>query len=223
MAAVPFTVVLPVKVLALAKSRLGADPAARAALALAMAVDVAAVARSVGRVLVVTDDPLAAASLAADHIEPDVPGAGLSAAVAHGALVASRQWPSDGVMALAADLPALKAADLTALTPTLFVRTRQMRRARTPNVGVVADAGGVGTALLVAAAGTTMEPSYEGGSFAAHRAAGAADLTPYAGPGLRRDVDTVADLLAAIALGVGPATTAALERHRDAWRAAGLR
>jgi 2-phospho-L-lactate guanylyltransferase len=219
-ATAPVTVVLPVKVLAVAKSRL---PAARAALALAMAIDVAVVARSVGRVLVVTDDPVAAAALAADHVEPDVPDAGLSAAVAHGALVASRRWPDDDVVALAADLPALTSADLIAFAHTVGAAAREGARADAPRVWVVADAGGVGTAVLAAAAGTVLVPAYEGASFAAHLAGGATDLTAYAGPGLRRDVDTVADLATAIALGVGPATTASLALHRDAWRAAGLR
>ena len=214
MTAVPFTFVLPVKVLAVAKSRLGADPGARAALALAMAVDVAAAARAVGRVLVVTDDPQVAAALS-DPAVPDLPDAGLSAAVAHGAQVAAERWPGDGVIALAADLPAISAASLHDVVAG-------MRRSPASGSWVVADAGGIGTAVLATAPGTTMVPAYEGPSFAAHRAAGAADLTPYAAPGLRRDVDTVADLTAAIALGVGPATSAALELHRDAWRAAGL-
>lgn len=202
------TVVLPVKQLALAKSRLRASPAARAALALAMAQDVALVAASAGPVLVVTDDPVAASSVAASWIEPDLPRAGLSAALAHGVTVARRRRPQAGVVVLAADLPALTVGGLAAVL-----------RAGT---GVVADAEGFGTVLLSAAAGAPLVPAYEGGSFARHRAGGAADLTGYADGRLRRDVDTVADLAAALSLGVGPATAATVAAYRSDWRAAGL-
>jgi 2-phospho-L-lactate guanylyltransferase len=65
-------------------------------------------------------------------------------------------------------------------------------------------------------------PAFEGGSFAKHRAGGAVDLTGLADAGMRRDVDTVADLAAAVQLGVGAATAAALARYREVWRAAGL-
>jgi 2-phospho-L-lactate guanylyltransferase len=233
----PYTFVLPVKALSVAKSRVDAAPEARAALALAMAVDVAAAAGEVGRVLVVTDDERAATALAVDHVEPDVPGAGLSAALAHGAAVAAARWPDDGVVLLAADLPCLTAAALTAVLHTVPVparsvpagsvparsrSARQPRHAGTNGVGVVADASGVGTVLLAATAGTVVHPAYEGGSFAAHRGQGAADLTGYAAPGLRRDVDTVADLQQALAIGIGPATAAALAAYRESWRRVGV-
>ncbi len=73
----------------------------------------------------------------------------------------------------------------------------------------VADAEGTGTTLLVAAPGVTLDPRFGGGSAARHAASGAAALDGE-WPGLRRDVDTPADLAAALALGVGPATRAAL-------------
>lgn len=209
-----WTVVLPVKALAVAKSRMGGDPAARAALALAMARDVAVAAAgcpSVTGVLVVTDDPLAADKVRADWVEPDVPAAGLSAAVAHGASAAVSRRPGAGVAVLAADLPALTAAALDAV----------LDRLDAPR-GVVADTAGTGTVLLAAVPGTALAPAYEGPSYQAHRAGGATDLTPYAAPGVRRDVDTVADLAAALALGVGPATRDAVAAYRDSWRAAGL-
>lgn len=209
-----WTVVLPVKPLAVAKSRMGGDPAARAALALAMARDVALAAAgcpSVGGVLVVTDDPLAADKVAADWVEPDVPAAGLSAAVAHGASAAVSRRPDSGVVVLAADLPALTASALGAV----------LDRVEVPRA-VVADTAGTGTVLLAAAPGTALSPAYEGPSYRAHLAGGAADLSAYAAPGVRRDVDTVADLADALALGVGPATREAVGNHRESWRAAGL-
>lgn len=217
-----FTVVLPVKRLAAAKSRLGATAPARAALALAMAQDVALVAASIGPVLVVTDDPVAAAALPAASVEPDLPWAGLSAAVGHGAAVAAARWPATCVVVLAADLPALTVDALGAVVDALVAPACAVAHGRATSSGVVADADGVGTVLLAAPAGTPLVPAYEGGSFARHRVGGAADLTPYADGRLRRDVDTVADLAAALDLGVGPATAAAVAAYRSDWRAAGL-
>ncbi|MEV7226533.1 NTP transferase domain-containing protein [Polymorphospora sp. NPDC051019] len=113
-----WVVVVPVKRLATAKSRLRgalADPGAEAhaRLALAIALDTVAAVLAcppVDRVLVVTDDPIAGPALAAlgASVVPDVPDAGLNAAVAHGASLATDRW----VAALAADLPALRPADL---------------------------------------------------------------------------------------------------------------
>jgi 2-phospho-L-lactate guanylyltransferase len=209
-----WTVVLPVKELSVAKSRLGATAEARAALALAMARDVSAAAGdcpAVGAVLVVTDDPLVADKVPADRVEPDVPRAGLSAAAAHGASAALSRWHRSGVAVLAADLPALTAGALADVLAALV-----------DDRGVVADAAGTGTVLLAARPGTPLAPSYEGRSFAAHRASGAVDLTAAAAAGARRDVDTVDDLAEALALGVGPATWDSVRDHRASWRAAGL-
>ncbi len=207
-----WVVVLPVKELAVAKSRLAVAPAIRAALTVAMARDVAAAVRAAGaEVLLVTDDARAASSVPADWVEPDVPRAGLSAAARHGAAVAGRLRPAAGIVVLAADLPALTPAALLAVLAGVGA------------AGVVADTSAVGTVLLAATAGTTLRPAYEGASFAAHRAAGARDLTPLATAALRRDVDTVADLAAALALGAGRATTAAVAADAAAWKTAGLR
>jgi 2-phospho-L-lactate guanylyltransferase len=57
-----------------------------------------------------------------------------------------------------------------------------------------------------------VRPQFGSDSYYAHRAAGAADVTAAAAAGARRDVDTLSDLRAAAALGVGPATTAVLPR-----------
>ena len=209
-----WTAVLPVKELAIAKSRLGATAEARAALALAMARDVAAAAVGcsvVGAVLLVTDDPLVADKVPADRVEPDVPRAGLSAAVAHGASAALSRWHRSGVVVLAADLPALTSATLADVLSALV-----------DDRGVVADAAGSGTVLLATRPGTPLAPSYEGPSFLAHRASGAVDLTSVAAAGVRRDVDTVDDLAEALVLGVGPATWESVREHRASWQAAGL-
>jgi 2-phospho-L-lactate guanylyltransferase len=108
------------------------------------------------------------------------------------------------VAVLAADLPALRPA---ALTRALSAAQRHPR-------SVVADAGGTGTVLLTAAAGTALSPAFGPGSRERH-AALAIDLTAELPDddetgGLRQDVDTAADLERAIRIGVGPATARVL-------------
>jgi 2-phospho-L-lactate guanylyltransferase len=74
----------------------------------------------------------------------------------------------------------------------------------------VADGEGSGTTLLCATAGE-LDPRYGPGSAAAHAASGAVALDGH-WPGLRRDVDTPADLAEAAALGLGPRTAHLLDR-----------
>src|SRR5438477_2743201 len=111
-----WTVVIPVKVLARAKSRLEvlAGPR-RGELALAMAADtVMAVldCPDVARVLVVTSDEVTGPELASlgVSVASDEPAGGLNAALGHGARVAAQNWPGTGTgtAALSADLPALR-------------------------------------------------------------------------------------------------------------------
>src|SRR3954462_14825897 len=108
-----WTAVIPVKRLSVAKSRLrGAVPAARHAdLALAMVRDtVSAVlaGAAVAELVVVTDDPVAAAAgteLGA-RVVPDTPGGDLNAAMRFGAdEIAGLGWFRT---VLAGDLPALR-------------------------------------------------------------------------------------------------------------------
>jgi 2-phospho-L-lactate guanylyltransferase len=198
-------VVVPVKRLQVAKSRLYAPGRSRpdhAALALALALDTVAAAvaaTAVARVLVVTDDPAATSAVRAAGalVVTDEPDAGLNPALAYGARRAAVVHPDAGVALLSADLPALRPEELTAALDAAAGYLRSF----------VPDAGGAGTTLLAAVPGVPVDPRYGAGSAAAHRASGA---VPLAGdwPSLRRDVDTAADLLAAAALGLGPATRA---------------
>ena len=191
-------VVVPVKRLAVAKSRLsafGGDGRERLALAFAEDVVRAAVACPVvRRVLVVTDDARAAASLAAlgADVQADLPDAGLNPALDHGAEVLRASAGALGVATVSADLPALRPQDLAAA----LALTRER--------AFVADSVGSGTTLLAAAAGQPLQPAYGPGSAALHRASGARELAGAAG--LRRDVDTPQDLAEAVALGVGLST-----------------
>ncbi|MGN6331074.1 MAG: 2-phospho-L-lactate guanylyltransferase [Motilibacteraceae bacterium] len=201
-----WSLVVPVKAPARAKSRLHplAD-ATREALALAFVADaVAAALRSplVARVLVVTTDTGAARTLAALGAVPveDRPDEGIDAAVLVGARAVRAQGDLP-VAAMAGDLPALRTDDLTAA----------LLQAAAHPAAVVADAAGTGTTLLTARHGR-LRPHFGIGSAAAHAAAGAVLLGPDAlpVPTLRRDVDTPADLAAAVHLGTGPRTTALL-------------
>ena len=214
-----WTVLLPVKVLARAKSRLGVLAGdRRRELALALAADtVAAVLAcpAVARVIVVTSDPVAGpllAALGAVVVRDEPAGLDgpeeatdlgpqhlLNAALRHGAAVASQRWPGTGFAALTADLPALRPAELaTALRAT---ETTAARAAFVP------DAAGVGTTLYAVPPGGDFLPLFGGASRARHAASGAAEIDLDDMAGLRRDVDTPEDLQVVLALGAGPRTT----------------
>lgn len=195
--------VVPVKLLSLAKSRLapyGAE--ARAELALAFADDVVTAALGCGpvqRVVVVTDDVRAADALRRPGVRvvADLPGAGLNPALAHGAGLLRAGGPALGVVALTSDLPTLRPEDLAGALAQVTARA------------FVADADGVGTTLLAAAAGQDLSPAYGARSAHHHAASGAVPLTAPAA--LRRDVDSPADLREALRLGVGPRTLAVVQ------------
>ena len=200
-----WSLVIPVKVLALAKSRLtGLAGPRRAELALAMAADTVAAAVAcdvVDSVIVVTDDAAAAADLSGlgAVVVPDEPGDGLNPALAFGAAQADERWPGRGRAGLAADLPALGPAELA----------RALAVAAGVPEAFVADAAGTGTTLYTAGPGAAFCPRFGPGSRAAHLSGGAAELLLPGLDGLRRDVDTVADLRDAARIGLGPRTAAA--------------
>jgi len=199
-----WSVVIPVKVLAIAKSRLaGLDDADRRALALAMAADTVAATIAcplVGAVVVVSDDPTVAAEVAplGAVAVADTPGAGLNRALTAGAEHAAQRWPGHGLAALLADLPALSAGELTIALTVASAATQAF----------VADAAGSGTTLYTARPGIPFRPQFGPQSRTRHYQAGATELNPPGIAGLRQDVDTVADLRAAAAIGLGRRTTA---------------
>ncbi|GAB3153916.1 hypothetical protein GCM10027290_47600 [Micromonospora sonneratiae] len=198
-----WTVVVPVKRLDIAKSRLRGALAGvpHESLALALALDtVSAVVACpvVADVLVVTDDRTVAAALRplGARVTADPPGAGLNPAFALGAARSGGGW----VAAMTADLPALLPAELAVALRAAADGPSRVRR-------FVADAPGSGTTLLTAPPGVPLDPRFGDGSAAAHAASGAVALTGI-GPTVRRDVDTPADLLAVAALGLGRHTSA---------------
>jgi 2-phospho-L-lactate/phosphoenolpyruvate guanylyltransferase len=259
-AGIGWTVLLPVKVLARAKSRLAvlAGPRRRE-LALALASDtVSAVVAcpEVARVIVVTSDRLAGPRLAAlgalvvadivaDQQDAGLDGPGgasaallpgtrnradigaigadvgadivsqdaLNAALRHGAAIAARRWPGTGLAALTADLPALRPAELGAALRAAGEVTAGTGAGGTAGQGAarsafVPDAAGVGTTLYAVVPGGEFRPDFGGASRMRHAAGGAIELALDDAPGIRQDVDTPADLRAAIALGAGHRTTA---------------
>lgn len=194
---VHWTVVIPVRALPEAKSRLlatTADPDGHRRLVEALRADTRAAAEAAGevaRVLLVSDRP---------GVDPDAlvqREPGLNAAVREAAAHAAATWPADGVAVLLGDLPALRPEDLD----TALVAAAAHPRA------YVADVEGTGTTLLTARPGVVLAPAFGPGSAERH-GAGAVRLD--AAPGLRRDVDTAAELREARELGVGPATAAVL-------------
>jgi len=197
-----WTVIVPVKQITLAKTRLsGMDGKTRRALAIAFARDtVAAAAASsmVDRVVVVSNDDVAAdiAGGVAELI-PDEPDAGLNPALVYAASCVRARRPEAPVAAMSSDLPAVRGDDIT----------RALRRGpSTP--WFVPDMDGIGTTFLAAPHGQLWTPVFGAGSRRAHLAAGVAEIDTSGLERLRRDVDTAADLVAALRLGVGPSTAA---------------
>ena len=202
-----WSMVIPVKVLAQAKSRLtGLVGPPRAELALAMAADTVAAALAtpqVASVIVVSDDRAVGAvlgGLGAVVIDDD-PAAGLNPALVFGASYADTRWPGRGRAAMAGDLPALRPGELTAV----------LEAASAAGEAFVPDAAGTGTTLYAAGPGVAFRPGFGVGSRDRHKTAGAAELDLPELRGLRQDVDTPADLQRAAEIGLGPRTRAALD------------
>ncbi|KAA6213763.1 2-phospho-L-lactate guanylyltransferase [Streptomyces albofaciens JCM 4342] len=207
-----WSLVVPLKPLVRAKSRLSGavGERLRPQLALAFALDTVSAAlacEDVMDVAVVTDDPLAGERLAAlgARVFADVPGRGLNAALAHGAARVRERRAGAAVAALNADLPALRPAELHRVLTAAAAFPRAF----------LADAAEIGTTLLSAAPGVELAPAFGGPSRARHRESGAQEIVLPGTESVRRDVDTGADLLAALELGAGPHTARCVPRIRE--------
>jgi 2-phospho-L-lactate guanylyltransferase len=224
---VSWVCVVPVKGSAAAKSRLGELPdafPARGELAEAFALDTVAAllaSTSVEKVLVVTADPDAAATLAAvgAQIVPELPRTSasdgrdgssaaprdpLNAAIAEGIRVAHKDYPLCHVAVLTGDLPALTTADVDITLAAASAHDR----------AVVADEEGTGTTALLARVGIAMTPRFGIGSRTAHEAAGHLPLDLSATASIHRDVDTVDNLAEVLRRGVGAHTSALIARSQ---------
>jgi 2-phospho-L-lactate guanylyltransferase len=191
-----WTVVIPVKPAADAKSRLRLPPAHRLAIVRAIALDTieaAAACDRVGCVRVVTaDEPLLAAVASHDSVDAVRDSAsGLRAAIELGLAVTGTGLAR---AVLLGDLPALKPQELSAA----------LARAAQHDLAFVPDADGIGTVLATARARVPLRPLFGTDSAAAHRRAGFTELRMPDGWGLRRDLDTTAHLPALRRAGLGP-------------------
>jgi 2-phospho-L-lactate guanylyltransferase len=127
------------------------------------------------------------------EVLPDA-GGGLNPALEAAAAELSRRFPSDGVVAMVGDLPALRAADLLAVLLQAPVTGRSFVR----------DIDGSGTTLLAAGPHSQLGPLFGPDSARRHLASGARELD--AAASLRCDVDSAADLRRCLELGVGTLT-----------------
>jgi 2-phospho-L-lactate guanylyltransferase len=102
---------------------------------------------------------------------------------------------------VAADLPALRPGELAVL----------LARAARHERSFVRDAQGTGTTLLLALDADDLRPMFGAGSAERHARSGAVEIAADRLPSVRRDVDTAADLDAALTLGVGSWTSRVLD------------
>ncbi len=200
-----WTLVIPVKALAAAKSRLTPTVTAPMRLALARAfaldtIEAARAARNVGRIIVVTGEVELGAHLPQRvEVVHETPGAGLASAIELGVEVA-RSEQDVPVAVLLGDLPAMRPEQLDAALGAA---------ARHP-LAFVRDTDGTGTTLATARAGVPLTAAFGGGSAARHAASGFVDLVHAApdaiAPGVRNDVDTIEALEVVLQTGVGRRT-----------------
>jgi 2-phospho-L-lactate/phosphoenolpyruvate guanylyltransferase len=205
-------VIIAVKRLSAAKTRLAPvlSPVGRENLVLAMLVDTIGAASAVPAVrgiTIVTPDETAAEtarSLGARVVaDPTPDGHRNPLNNALGAAAAAIGSSTSNIAVLQGDLPALKPDELA----------EAITVARGHQRSFVGDRHGTGTAALFAfgiGPDIALAPLFGPDSARRHAHSGAIELTdPW--PGLRCDIDTPEDLATAMRLGVGPATTAAVE------------
>lgn len=197
-----FVVLVPVKPLARAKTRLRVPPGRRGELAAAFALDTIDAARrtdGVVEVVVVTSDEGFADTVGRLGCPTSPDEGDLNGSLVAAAARCRDRLPEAVPVVLCSDLPALSPTDLG----------RALGGARGEGPWIVADADGVGTTLY-AATYDAFAPSFGERSREAHVLAGASEL-PGDLASLRCDVDDEASLAEAARLGVGPATTRVLE------------
>ena len=136
----------------------------------------------------------------ADPADPAEPVDPLNRAIRVGLAAAEAAFPAAHRAVVTGDLPALTPADVEQALALAAHHVRSM----------VPDADETGTTMLLALAGVPIGPRFGSGSRAAHEAAGHVPLALPARSGIRRDVDTPADLALIERLGAGPHTSALL-------------
>lgn len=181
--------ILPVKHLTQAKSRLALPPQERRRTALRLLRHTLAVATStsaISTVIVVTDDEVVIGESRAQGalVVSEHGGQGLVRAATIGRR-ASRQFPQhDAVGVMVGDLPQVATADLIEVFAEYEVHGRPM---------FVADRAGTGTTMIIHPRHSSPPILFGPDSAYRHRTAGYRAATR-AVPGLRADLDTVEDL-----------------------------
>ncbi len=189
-----FVVLVPVKDPDVGKSRLQVPAHLRPGLAAAFALDTLHAARDadgVAEVVVVTADEGFAAIVADLGFARLDDSGDLNASLAAAAAAVREQHPAARPVALCADLPCLRPADLA----------DALRVVPDDAAAFVADADGSGTTMY-AAPYDGFVPAFGHASAAGHARSGAVALGGEL-PTLRRDVDDESSLVAAMRLGVG--------------------
>ncbi len=210
-----WTVLIPMKPLAEAKTRLresqqvGATPSA-SDLAQAFLRDVISAAQGAvrtSRVVVTGEDP-AIATLARQsgaHFLPEPTAAAvgdhdktsLNAAIAAALGSVKAEYGSHPIVVVTGDLAALRSESLDSILSAVEDLGES---------GFVADTAGTGTTMLALLPTTAANPRFGSDSAAAHRSQDIRDVSHHASADARLDVDTPADLHAALILGVGSHT-----------------
>lgn len=188
-------VVVPMKDMTHAKTRLAETRSQRRQFAIVMARDTlcaAANADAVEGVLVVCEREEDVESFALPGVTVLArPGLDINDAIRAGVAVARSGRDHANVAALPGDLPYLRSSELDVV----------LDRAASVQRGVVGDRTGTGTTLLTALAGVELDPRYGPDSLSRHIEAGATQLSVPAWSGIRRDVDVQSDLAPTPALG----------------------
>ncbi|MFZ2384152.1 MAG: 2-phospho-L-lactate guanylyltransferase [Candidatus Nanopelagicales bacterium] len=202
-----WTVVVPVKELARAKSRLGlSHDGQRAPLALAFAKDVlhaCLTASGVTRVFVVSGDATVLATARAAGAQAITDRDDEGADSARSSLNAALGRAEDWIRQLDAGARlAVIAGDLACATPESI--DQALASAASYPRCFVSDHSGTGTTVLTANTHQLLRPMFGDGSAAEHRRSGARDLTVGTPAQLRLDVDTADDLRRAAESGLGP-------------------
>lgn len=202
-----WTVILPLKPVALGKSRLTSDASERANLAKAVAIDtVRALCRTavVAEVLIISDEPDTAPFTSDPRVrvirEDGVKG--IDAAVAIGERSCERTTRR---AAIVGDLPFLDADDLT---------DALAMAAQTPRA-VVADLAGTGSTMVTANRGQPLRTRFGPNSLARHLAIGCTQLLIEPSSTVRWDVDSPTDLEKDVTSKLGSETIRVLVGYRS--------
>lgn len=207
---------------AIAKGRLRATTAGQmtsimtAALATAFLQDVIGASQRAGgvdRILVVSPDPsvaMIAERSAADFLLEGLHRAGRDQGPTSGSLngaldeaisIVRKTRPHASIVIVTGDLAALRADTLTDVINA---------SSTPPRTCFVADQHGAGTSILALPHGAFIKPQFGPDSAAAHLAEGAVNISDQISDDARIDIDTLRDLEAALAHGIGPHTAAVL-------------